>query len=218
MNRLVDTILTTDDTTILLSALAALKCERPVENSSGGDYRDRLFDAILLRVTTGQFHLNQVCEAIITLGKIERDTGKTHPNSLIDKLWTGVFEKSEDVDAENITLIFQALPYFTKSRRLVLNLAEKKLLTNWWKMNTEAVSKICQILITEKSLTKSNTMKGAQTSNSMNDPVGVSSRVLSALARCTSLNMHKVTEVELYTIVRAFLTQNFCDATFEKVI
>ncbi|OXA57020.1 FAST kinase domain-containing protein 3 [Folsomia candida] len=211
VNRLVDTIQSTDDPTILLGALDAFKCEIPIENSSG--YRDKLLEEILRRVTKGQFQLTQVCEAIITLGKIERDTGKPPlQSSLIDKLWIGIFEKSEDINENNITLIFQVLPHFKKSQRLVLNLAERKILTLWWKIETEVVAKICETLITTDKTSSIVVKSGTEVG------VGVSNRVLSALSRCINLNIHHVTEAQLYTIVKAFQAQNFCDTTFVKAL
>lgn len=212
VTRLIDTILTSEDANILLAALKALKSERPMDN--GSNYREKLFKEILFRVTKGQFTMNQVCEAIISLGKIEKDMGYPIPNSLIDKLWTGIFEKSNDIDVQNIGLLFQVLPCFKKSQRLVLNLAEKKLLSLWWKMDTKTIGKICEILVQEK-VSRSHTNSTSKTPGT--DALVVSNRLLSALSRCVNLNMHHITELELFTIVTTFQAQNFCDNAFEKV-
>jgi hypothetical protein len=215
VTQLIDTIVTSDDNAIVLGALTALKCERPLGNAN--EYREKLFQEILLRVTKGQFTVHQVCEAIISLGKIERDTKISIPNSLIDKLWVGIFEKSEEINVDNIAMLFQVLPHFQKSRRLVLNLAEKKLLSMSWKMDSKLVAKICEILMAESTLFVKNRVGGVDELKPASEAVGVSNRALSALSRCINLNIHHITELELFTIVRAFKAQNFCDTSFEKV-
>jgi len=232
VSKLVDTILTSENPNLLLDALDVLRSDRVCDNgknvdssnpfatdSSMTNYNSKVLYEILLRVTQGKFSIAQVSRAVVSLGKLELERGHKIPNDLLDKLWIGLVEKSAEIDVYNIVGVYRTIQYFRKSRRLILNLAEKKTLSLWWKLEPNVVAEMCSILVSSSKhflyKGKDNLVSKAVSKDSI--AVSVSNRLLLALSRCVSLNIHLIKEDELLQIVRAFDILNFCDESIEKV-
>lgn len=223
VTRLMETILTSDNIPLLLDTLDLLRRECPhINDHSHGiydpdnhlDYRNKIFHEVLVKVTEGKFDLEQVCKAVVILGKMEIDKGFCFRKDYIDKFWVGILDRSDDINAENIVEVLRTVKYFKKSSRLVLSLVERKMMTLWWKLNTVDVAEICSILISTEGPVMSLKEKSASGINSWQIP----SRLLTTLCKCTSLNIHKVTETELSKIVLALNTLSFHDVSIEQVI
>lgn len=220
VTRLVDTILTSEDSNLLIDTLDLLRRECPhVNDQTHGlydpdnhlDYRNKLLQEMLVRVTEGKLELNQVCRAVVTLGKMETDKGYGFSKDFVDKFWVGILGQSEDITSENIVNVLHTVKYFKKSSRLVLNLLERKLVTLWWNMSPKIVAEMCSVFMTSSPMESERALQ--QGINSWQ----ISTRLLMALSKCTNLNIHKVTEAELIKIVKAFHTLNFCDTVIEQV-
>jgi hypothetical protein len=227
VSRLIDTILSSENHNVLLDTLDTLRCERVLENGKGldypfsndstiGNYRMKLLNEVLTRVTEGQFSVDQVCRAVVSLGKLEMERDKRIKGDLVDKLWVGIVDKSDEIDVHNIVEVFRTVQYFRKSRRLVMNLAEKKMLSLWWRLSPKVVAEICYILIAKSQyLVRGKDNRPIKVA--FKDRVTVSHRLLLALSRCASLNIHQIEEQELLQIVQAFYHWDFYDESMEKV-
>jgi len=237
VSQLVDTILTTEDCGILVEALEVLRTEpnNPIQsnrlhinaNVDVFNYRNKLYEEILVKTTEGKFTLDQVCKAVLCLGKLENEGAFTFQHDLIDKLWVGIISKANDITGENILQLFRTIQYFKKSRRLVMSVIEKKIVTLLWHMDTKTVSEICGVLLMEEKNTLSenvkirnsfNTSGGSNSSSHMASyNWGISARFFMALSKCIGLNIHLVKEEELIKVVKAFTVFNFHDQTIENV-
>lgn len=221
VTKLMDTIITCDNSSLLLDTLDLLGRESThVNDNADGiydpenhlDYRNKVFQEILVRVTEGKLDLEQVCRAVVILGKMEMEKGFSFNNDFIDKFWVGIDGNSDEINSENIVEVVRIVKYFKKSSRLVLNLAERKCYSLYWKMSTATVAEICSII----------TSSGGRVSVEEKSSHGINywqipSRLLTTLCKCTNLNIHKVTESELSSIVETLHSLSFYDSAIEQV-
>ncbi|XP_075216119.1 dipeptidase C isoform X2 [Lycorma delicatula] len=186
LNQLVETIATSDDASIILSGLK-LVC-RDLVGGSVESYKEKLCNEVLCRASDGKFSINQICEAVKIFSILK--------NNDIDKLWVGIVEKINEINEKNIMDVFRCLPCLKKSKKVVLNILEKKVTLYWWKISGRDVAEIICIL-------KENT---------------VSIRILNVLARWINTNIHSVNEDELLNIVNGFRSLEYCSEGIYKAL
>lgn len=223
VSRLIDTIISSNKNQILLDGLDVLGLE--ANNSSALkyyfetneeflNYRMKLCNEVLIRVVEGKLQLEDICRAICSIGQIGKSNGREESirvknemqTKFLDKMWPGILEKSNEINSNNILQVFSTVQYLNKSRRLVMDLVERKIFHIWWNLKLSQIANICEIVATGRKTTK----------ESVQDPWNISNRVLMAFSRNLSLNLHKVTEEELICIIKAFHVLGFCDSTTEK--
>jgi len=228
VSRLIDILILGDDTSVLLDALDMLRYDRksiaanvirrldrdedeepsPLTQTDileFSKYRSKLCEQVLIRTTKGQLSLEQVCRAVCTMGQISQLFPGEIQKDFIDKMWMGISDKSHKIQEGNIVSVFRTIQYFQKSQRLVMSIVERKFLSIWWKMKTQAVSEICDLLLMKDS------HKGYKYWSI------VSSRLLASLSKCIHMNLHQLSEEELFKVIKAFHGLDFCDPAFEKV-
>jgi len=228
VTRLIDTIITTENNSLLLDTVELLRRESQSENNSTTqsvyesesqlEYKNKLLQEVLIRVTEGKLELGDVCKGVVILGKLENDNGFAFNRDFIDKFWVGILDHSDDINSENLVDVLRTVKYLKKRSRLVMNLVERKLMSLWWNISTETVAEICSILSSDDGPVKHTraTITPEKTSHGMTS-WQVSKRLLMTLSKCVNLNIHKVTEKELSTIVKTFYMLNFCDSAIEQV-
>jgi hypothetical protein len=243
VSRLVDIVILGDDTTLLLEALDILRVERKLalrprnqleedaeesepenENPSSerlqefSNYRGKLCDEILIRTIKGKLNLPEVCRAICSMGQMERQFPNEIRTDFIDKMWTGILDRGNEIEITNIVQVFKTIQYFKKSRRLVMNLVERKFLSLWWRLEPETVAEICDLLLMKEAGPGSVSSQSQKNIFNTKQYWGiVSTRLLMSLSRAISLNLHQVTESQLLKVLKTFHALNFCDRTVEKV-
>ncbi|CAG7718865.1 unnamed protein product [Allacma fusca] len=208
VGRLMNTIMVSDDVKTVLDTLEILRRENSQyfqDSDEFLNYHQRLCDYILVRTTEGKLTLEETCRAVCLFGELaSQSTSFKIAPSLIDKMWVGIVGRENDITVNNIVQVFKTVPHFKKSQRLVYNLVDNYLLTFWWRMDSDAVAQFCDII-------ESKRLKNEWDS-------ALSGRMLRTLSRCTSLNIHQVTQDQLFKILTCFLQQNFCDVTIQTVL
>ena len=208
IGRLMDIIMSTDNTSLLLDTLDVLRSEKSQlfyhDSDEFMNYRNRLCECILVKVTEGKLSLLETCRAVCAFGQMTSDKNFQIDNKFVDKLWVGILDKSNEITADNIVHVFRTVQYFTKCQRLVCGLVEKNMKTLWWRMDSETAAQICEIIGTEKKA---------------NDRWiwCIPGQLYSLLSKSTSLNMHQIQEGQLLKIIKCFHCHDFCDQVFRKV-
>uniref|UniRef100_A0A1B6D3C2 RAP domain-containing protein n=1 Tax=Clastoptera arizonana TaxID=38151 RepID=A0A1B6D3C2_9HEMI len=190
LNQLVEKIASSSDPTIVLYGLKIVS--RDMLGTDSNIYKNKLCIEVLCRVTDSKFDIEQTCEAV----KIFFTLGKGSSNNT-DKLWVGISQKSEEINENNLMEVFRCLPYFKKSRKLILNTAEKKLIEFWFQMSGNDVSEILSILREIKSF---------------------SPRILEVLSRWTDTNIHTVSEDNLLEIINGFWLLDYTSTGIESAL
>ncbi|CAL8083400.1 unnamed protein product [Orchesella dallaii] len=228
VTQLIDTITTTENNSLLLDTVDLLRMGSQSDNVTSSqpvyetenqlEYKNKLLQEVLIRVTEGKLELQEVCKAVIILGKLENDNGFFFNGDFIDKFWVGILDRSDDINSENVVNVLRTVKYFKKSSRLVLNLVERKLMSLWWKMSTESVAEICSILISDDGPVKQAASIASEKTTHGMTSWQVTNRLLMTLSKCTNLNIHKVSEKDLSQIVKTFYLLNFCDSAIEQAL
>ncbi|KAG8288699.1 hypothetical protein J6590_013987 [Homalodisca vitripennis] len=191
LSRLVDKILTSGDSDILLNGYLIVNRDI-IGKYIDQDNKNRFTNEILCRVTDGKFSINHTCEAI----KIFSDIAVKF-NENVDKLWVGITEKSNDITKNNIMNVVRCLPYLYKSRKVVLSVVEKKLFDFWYTIDGHNVAEILVILTQIKSH---------------------SPRILSILSQWVNKNIHTATEDDLIEIINGFCLVNYNNSAIEQAL
>lgn len=191
LTQLVDTILTSSDSNIILSGFLIINRDI-IGKYIDQDNKNRFLNEILCRVTDGKFTISQTCEAI----KIFCDISPK-PNSNTDKLWVGITEKTNDINKNNLMEIVRCIPYLDKSRKLVLSVVEKKLFEFWYTIDGHDVAEVLVVLKQIKS----------------NSP-----RILSILSQWVNKNIHTCTEDDLIEIINGFCSLDYNSAGVEQAL
>lgn len=186
LNQLVDMIASSDDAGIVLNGLKLVS--RDLVGGSMESYKEKLCNEILCRATDGKFTIEQICEAVKVFSTLD--------NKDVDKLWVGIVEKSNDINNNNIMDVFKCLPYLKKSRKVILNILEKKLFLYWWKLSGRDVAEVLCILKED----------------------AFSNRILGVLSRWINTNIHTVNEEELLNIVNGFRALDYCNQGIYKAL
>jgi hypothetical protein len=122
IGRLIDTIITSSRTSLLLDTLDILRNEKNqniyLDSTELVNYSGRLCDIILVRVSTRKLPLNMMCRAVCSFGEMERDKKFNIDKKVLDKMCVGILDKSSEVTINNIVDVFRTIQYFTKSQRL----------------------------------------------------------------------------------------------------
>ncbi|XP_021925496.1 FAST kinase domain-containing protein 3, mitochondrial isoform X1 [Zootermopsis nevadensis] len=191
-SRLINTIASGSESTIILDTLKVLSREMFGSNSSM--YRDKLCDEILVRVTDGKFDVVQVCEIVRMLASF-MDAKNNAEN--VDKLWVGLLDKEKEITEKNIMEVFRILPILKQSRKMVFSLLERKSRVVWWRLHGSAVAEILSIILEVKLF---------------------SPQMMVILSRWTNTNIHAVSEDDLLEIVRGFCALDYVDSGIAKAL
>lgn len=191
LNQLVDKISSSNEADIVLSGLQLVS--RDMIGTDTEMYKQKLRVEVLCRVTDAKFNISQTCESV----KIFSSFDELNNTKDIDKLWVGISQKSSDINETNLMDVFRCLPYFKKSRKVILNIVEKKLIDGWWHISGSDVSEILSILREIRSF---------------------SPRILGVLSRWINTNIHTVTEDDLLEIINGFWVLDFTSRGIENAL
>ncbi|XP_063982493.1 uncharacterized protein LOC135165290 isoform X1 [Diachasmimorpha longicaudata] len=139
LQDVVDTITSLQDPDLLLEGLSLLAKDRmsPPRNR----YRDKLVEESLIRVNTGEFHL----ERIISLVKIISNYHDRKYREAIDLLWSGIEDKQHEITSKNFIPLIKILDYFGESQRIIKIICEKKLEEFWKELNGSDVAEVLKV-------------------------------------------------------------------------
>ncbi|XP_063221138.1 FAST kinase domain-containing protein 3, mitochondrial-like [Bacillus rossius redtenbacheri] len=190
-NRLIEIVSSSIDSGIIIEGLKLVSHE--LVGAKSAEYRKRLCDEVLVRATDGKLDIIQLCEAAKIFSSI--DCSEKADNT--DKLWAGLVERASEIDASNILIVFRILLVLKKSKKVVLNIIEKKMSYVWWRLSGDAVGEILTILFEAKLR---------------------SYRIMNVFSRWINTNIHTVTEDDLLEIVSGFTALNHIDVGVEKAL
>lgn len=182
-NQLMDTVLSSSNTSILVKCLKLMNKNLTFKKHLKL-YERRLTNQIILMVSQNKFSINEICE----IAKEFHDLGL---NKDIDKLWVGIVENAENIDQNNIMNVYHVLLYFKNSRTMIANTLLNKISLFWWVLGNKEVAEI--LTITEKTKTYSH-------------------KILQILGRWLNTKIHTITEDELLSIVNAFNNIEFLNS------
>ncbi|XP_043278043.1 uncharacterized protein [Venturia canescens] len=140
LEQLIDMIAKTRNNEMIIDGLALLNKDRV--STSRNAHKDCLCDEALIRATEGQFHVSQMIELV----KILSSYGDSKYHEAVDNLWIGIKARECEINEKNLAPLFKILPFFRESRRLVKTILDRKLITNWWRLNGSQMSDILEIM------------------------------------------------------------------------
>lgn len=185
VEKLTTIILKSEDSRVILNALK-------IFSSLDNNLKFKFCDEVLVRVTDNKLSVEELCEFVTFLSE---HNNVTLFRESIDKLWTGFSEKM--ITENNIVQVYSILTYLNKSRRIILNMVEKRLSVVWWKLSSENVQELMDICCKNK--------------------VG-SVRSVSVFSRWMNLNIHTFDEEVLLELVTKFTQLNYNDNQIEKAL
>ena len=190
MERLVSTICTGKDPQAVLDAVKALRKDTAEHEKP---YLKRLCDECMVLVTMDKLSVSQISALAQDLYLIGDEVSKSYA----EKLWVGIETNLDKLTVEDTCDLFAMLPYVTKTRSFVFNLAERKSVNIWYKFKVENIIEIVSILVTCNCN---------------------SHRLFSAISRWTNVNIHALSEGNMRWIVLAFTKLKFTDSNFQTAM
>lgn len=156
---LLETIIVCDDPKLILEALKIItrdmtRAATRSNNTWVGYYRTQLSHEALIMATDSKFTISQLCEVAHAFSYIYKDDSE-----LTDMLWVGFEAKSGDIQVSNIVDVFRVLPYFQKSRRVVMSYAETAFLEVCWSLSGSQIAEILASLQICKEVSVLNFLK-----------------------------------------------------------
>ena len=151
-------------------------------------YKERIAEETLVCIAEGIFNLKQVCEAVVILSDFHSDKKKSH--DLADKLWSGILDRADEINAETISSVFVTLPHLKQSRDIVLKLVESRVSDFWQEYR---IGNIIEILKVLKDLNL------------------CSDKVLKVISQWITVNVHTLKETELLAIIFCFHKLEYID-------
>ena len=205
LNMLLDIVLRSRSAEVLISGLELccqpLDLKDPQQNKLLCDYKDKLFEEILVLITDGHFDLVQICQVISKLSNFSDKRRQCYDAA--DKLWYGLMNKAEkELNAETIMHVVNVLPHLGASRSLVGNMVRSKL-TNF--LPDYKVKDILELL---KVLTDIHMHAGGSFARP----------ALSTVSQWLKVNIHTLTEEQLLAVVVCYLKIDHIDEHFEQTI
>lgn len=191
INMLLEIVYKCRDPSVILDGLEVLSQDALPENG----YKEWLYEQTLICMSEGIFSLVQLCKAANILATFYSD--KKDNYELADKLWSGILDKSDEINAESISAVFSTLPNLKCSRDIVLKLVESKVDKFWQEY------KIRDVLAILKAFTDVNLR---------------SERVMQVLSQWLKVNIHTLNEDETLAVIYCFHKLEYVDKAIIKTI
>lgn len=139
LNMLLDIVLRSRDPRIILEGLRVISQPNfPSTADQINSYKEKLYEETMVLVTEGAFSLVQICDAISILSTFYPDD-KKQCHELVDKLWSGIMDKSQEINVDSIAKVFNTLPHLKQSRDIILKLLESKVGDFWRHYSTRDI-------------------------------------------------------------------------------
>ncbi|KAF2360537.1 FAST kinase leucine-rich, partial [Trinorchestia longiramus] len=191
MERLVDKICKSNDAVLVLDTVKALRKDTSTCDKTA--YIKRLCDKCMLLVSDGKLSVLQITALAQDLHLLNSNLAKPYT----DKLWPGLEEHIDNLDPHEVSQLFSMLPYINQSRKYVYQLAERRALAIWYKLEPEHILQMLCILVTCQCYCY---------------------RLLGAISRWMNLHIHTITEEHLRWIVFAFNKLSFTNDHLQKAL
>lgn len=181
-NQLMGVILAADEPRVLVDCLKLMNQDF-IFKKYLLNYEDKLKERIMVNVVENKMGVDNICS-------VAKEFYLSNNHNEIDKLWMGITEDFKNVDHTNIMNVYRVLPYFKKSRNLIGNFLQRKMVSVWWNMSGKDIAEVIDI----SKVTNVGTHK-----------------LLQILGRWLNTKIHSVSEDELFTIINGFKDLDFCN-------
>ena len=188
INMLLDIVYRSRDPNVIVEGLKIVSRDTfPDEQSA---YKERMVEETLVCISEGIFNLKQICESVVILADFYEDKRKCH--DLADKLWSGILDKANQINAETISSVFATLPHLKSSRDIILKLVENAAGEFW---QDYRIGNVLEILKVMTQLNSSN------------------EKVLKVISQWLKVNIHKLNENETLAVIYCFHKLDYIDDT-----
>ena len=158
-------------------------------------YKERMCEETLICVSEGIFDLGQLCEAVMILGNFFPD--RKQGMRVADKLWSGIMDKSDKINQDNLSTVFLTLPHLKQSRDVIFKMLAGKMPDHWRQYQTRHVLEILRVL---KELRFS------------------SIKVMQILSRWLTVNIHTLSEEEALAVIYCFHELGYIDSSIIRTM
>lgn len=188
INTLLDIVYRSRDPGVIIEGLKVVS--RDTFPGDQASYKEKMVEETLVCISEGIFDLKQICEAVVILSNFYSDKKECH--DLADKLWSGIYDKADEINAKTISSVFATLPHLKRSRDIVLTLAESRVGEFW---QSYRIGNILEIL---KVLT---------------DIRCSSPKVLQVISQWLKVHIHTLSESETLAVFYCFHVLEYIDDT-----
>lgn len=197
LNMLLDIILNSKDPRIIIEGLQVISQDNfPSTPDQTNSYKEKLYEEALNLITEGEFNLVQICDTICILSNFYPGNKKSC-HEMVDRLWSGILDKSKELNVDNIAAVFNVLPHLKQSRDIILKFLESKVGDFWRHF---MIRDILEIL---------RTMTAIQFG---------SSKVLQVTSQWLAVNIHNLKEEELLAVVCCYSKLDYIDPTIVQTL
>ncbi len=186
INMLLDIVYRSKDPDVILDGLRVISRDSfPVDQNA---YKERMCEETLLCVSNGMFDLSQICEAVVVLSDFFADKKKSQ--KVCDKLWSGILDASDQIDAYTISSVFKTLPHLKNSRDIVFKFVSDRV-EQFWQEYT--IRDMLEILKSLMDVSMSSGKGGGATAGH--------SKVLKVVSQWLKVNIHTLNEGETLAVI-----------------
>ncbi|XP_013149706.1 PREDICTED: FAST kinase domain-containing protein 3-like [Papilio polytes] len=187
LEKLLRIVIQTEDTNTILNILKT-------DSLLLHPYKHKFCDEVLDRVIDNKLTLDQICN--FTRYLINNNVDPKYSET-IDKMWVGFVEKEDQIDENNIELLFKILPGLKSSKRTLIALLEQKLSEFWFKIKVSSMQDILDIFLQVKFF---------------------SVQSFAIVGSWVSRNIHVLDEDTLLDIITKLTQLNYTDDQVEKAV
>ncbi|XP_059608908.1 FAST kinase domain-containing protein 3, mitochondrial-like [Phlebotomus argentipes] len=181
--RLVGRLLERGDTQLILSVMERLKNLLDLSQTI-----EAFSNELLMRNTDNHLSVEEICEAIelcVSCGQREA----------AEKFWTGLAERSREIDVQNLARVYRIAPMLKVTHRLLISLLDRRIGECWSGLQAPAVVAIL-----------------ASLQKCQSPPF----RTMQSLSRWLSTNIHAIDEALLEAIVASLTHLQYTDGQLER--
>ncbi|XP_063703123.1 FAST kinase domain-containing protein 3, mitochondrial-like [Culicoides brevitarsis] len=183
--RLINCIVTKGSNALLLNVLGGFKSYLDLDTTIGG-----ICTELLKRSAENELSVEETCEAINKFADVKR-------HASAEQFWSSLLYQERNLTHKNIQRVYAVLPHIKMSRRSILSVLDKKIITVWWQLKTEGALEIIESLV-KCDIAPYRTMK--------------------TLSRWVNTNIHALDESSLLSIIEGFTQLNHADTQIEKAL